>query len=80
MEHVLDQETAELLRAGTKVSDEMIVVFTIFYSITWSLSLFSQCNYPFLCLCPRFSNPPYQEHVLVTVGKLNRGGYWLQAC
>ena len=26
MEHVLDQETAELLRAGTKVSDVMIVV------------------------------------------------------
>ena len=25
MEHVLDQETAELLRAGTKVSDTMIV-------------------------------------------------------
>ena len=39
MEHVLDQETAELLMAGTKVSDEMIVVLTILYTIAWSLSL-----------------------------------------
>ena len=39
MEHVLDQETAELLMAGTKVNDEMIVVLTILYTIAWSLSL-----------------------------------------
>ena len=39
MEHVLDQETAELLMAGTKVSDTMIVDLTIFYTITWSFSL-----------------------------------------
>ena len=39
MEHVLDQETAELLMAGTKVSDTMIVDLTIFYTIAWSFSL-----------------------------------------
>ena len=46
MEHVLDQETAELLMAGTKVSDVMIVVLTIFYTIAWYLSLSFSMHLP----------------------------------